>query len=149
MNKIPCGGFELDDSLVMENGKLGVAPGASVAVDSELSDTSTNPVQNKVVKAALDAKQSKNFVINFSQDSDGSDKADKTFAELSSAISAGASISAVYGQNSQRYLTLIEFVAGTYAMFGYYYANFDGGMDFITYMLRQDDTVTSVVTNIK
>lgn len=31
--------------------------GASVTVDSSLSATSTNPVQNKVVKAALDAKQ--------------------------------------------------------------------------------------------
>lgn len=31
--------------------------GASVTVDSSLSSTSTNPVQNKVVKAALDAKQ--------------------------------------------------------------------------------------------
>lgn len=29
--------------------------GGSIAVDSELSDTSENPVQNKVVKAALDA----------------------------------------------------------------------------------------------
>lgn len=30
--------------------------GGSVTVDSELSDTSTNPVQNKVIKAALDGK---------------------------------------------------------------------------------------------
>ena len=34
-----------------------VSGGASVTVDSSLSSTSTNPVQNKVVKAALDAKQ--------------------------------------------------------------------------------------------
>lgn len=33
--------------------------GASVTVDSSLSATSTNPVQNKVVKEALDAKQAK------------------------------------------------------------------------------------------
>ena len=33
--------------------------GASVTVDSSLSSTSTNPVQNKAVKAALDAKQDK------------------------------------------------------------------------------------------
>ncbi len=31
------------------------AGGGSITVDSELSDTSTNPVQNKVIKAALDA----------------------------------------------------------------------------------------------
>ena len=30
---------------------------ANKTVDSALSDTSTNPVQNKVVKAAIDAKQ--------------------------------------------------------------------------------------------
>ena len=34
-----------------------VSGGASVTVDSSLSSTSANPVQNKVVKAALDAKQ--------------------------------------------------------------------------------------------
>lgn len=37
------------------NGQDGT--GASVTVDSELSDTSTNPVQNKVIKAALDNVQ--------------------------------------------------------------------------------------------
>lgn len=36
------------------NGKDGT--GATVTVDSALSDTSTNPVQNKVIKAALDGK---------------------------------------------------------------------------------------------
>lgn len=38
------------------NGKDGT--GATVTVDSALSDTSTNPVQNKVIKAALDGKSS-------------------------------------------------------------------------------------------
>ena len=33
----------------------GGVSGGSVTVDSELSDTSTNPVQNRVVKSALDA----------------------------------------------------------------------------------------------
>ena len=28
MNKVPCGGFELDESLALNNGKLGLAPGA-------------------------------------------------------------------------------------------------------------------------
>lgn len=28
MSKIPCGGFELDESLALKNGKLGLAPGA-------------------------------------------------------------------------------------------------------------------------
>lgn len=56
-NIVPCGGFELGESLVINDGKLDLAEGAGgVTVDSELSDTSENPVQNKVVKAALDAK---------------------------------------------------------------------------------------------
>ena len=39
------------------NGKLWTAPGGStITVDDALSSTSTNPVQNKVVKAALDGK---------------------------------------------------------------------------------------------
>ena len=33
----------------------GGVSGGSVTADSELSDTSTNPVQNRVVKSALDA----------------------------------------------------------------------------------------------
>ena len=28
MSKVPCGGFELDESLALNNGKLGLAPGA-------------------------------------------------------------------------------------------------------------------------
>ena len=32
----------------------GGGSGSSITVDSELSDTSTNPVQNQVVKSALD-----------------------------------------------------------------------------------------------
>ena len=28
MAKVPCGGFELDESLALNNGKLGLAPGA-------------------------------------------------------------------------------------------------------------------------
>ena len=42
---------------VDSNGKLWTAPGGStITVDDALSSSSTNPVQNKVVKAALDAK---------------------------------------------------------------------------------------------
>lgn len=35
---------------------VGSSAGGSVTVDSALSDSSENPVQNKVIKAALDAK---------------------------------------------------------------------------------------------
>jgi len=41
---------------IAENGGSGGGGGGSVTVDSALSGTSTNPVQNKVVKEALDAK---------------------------------------------------------------------------------------------
>ena len=46
---------------VDSSGKLWTAPGGggSVTVDDALSDSSTNPVQNKVVKAAVDAKYTK------------------------------------------------------------------------------------------
>lgn len=87
MSKIPCGGFELGDSLVVNDGKLDLAPGAGggVTVDSELSDTSENPVQNKVVKAALDAKLSV-YVVTFSTDETGEVlTADKTYEEIASA----------------------------------------------------------------
>ena len=132
MNKIPCGGFELDDSLVMENGKLGVAPGASVAVDSELSDTSTNPVQNKVVKSALDAKQDKNFAITFTKGVSNTYTADKTFDELSTAISEGASITAIALDGlTAYYLSLLEFNGDTMASFGQYMYNIEGGIDFL------------------
>ena len=42
-----------------KNGNVNItieSTGSNIAVDSELSDTSTNPVQNKVVKTALDKK---------------------------------------------------------------------------------------------
>ena len=72
-NKIPCGGFYLDDMLnVNDSGELSIKGGTpyqqlvtdgegntrwedKMVVDNELSDTSENPVQNKVIKSALDA----------------------------------------------------------------------------------------------
>jgi hypothetical protein len=49
--------------------------GSSITVDSELSDTSTNPVQNKVVKTALDGKVDatiyKGLVRAYGHDTDG------------------------------------------------------------------------------
>ena len=102
-NKIPCGGFYLDDMLnVNDSGKLSIKGGLpyqqlvtdgdgntrwenKMIVDSELSDTSENPVQNKVVKAALDAKLSV-YVVTFSTDETGEVlTADKTYEEIASA----------------------------------------------------------------
>lgn len=47
------------------NGQDGT--GAAVTVDSELSDTSTNPVQNKVIKAALDNVQTSGDYVKYTE----------------------------------------------------------------------------------
>lgn len=47
------------------NGQDGT--GAAVTVDSELSDTSTNPVQNKVIKAALDNAQAPGDYVKYTE----------------------------------------------------------------------------------
>lgn len=47
------------------NGQDGT--GAAVTVDSELSDTSTNPVQNKVIKAALDNVQAPGDYVKYTE----------------------------------------------------------------------------------
>ena len=44
--------------------------GGTITIDTALSDSSTNPVQNKVIKAALDLKQDKsNLVTSISSSS--------------------------------------------------------------------------------
>lgn len=47
------------------NGQDGT--GAAVTVDSELSDTSTNPVQNRVIKAALDNVQAAGDYVKYTE----------------------------------------------------------------------------------
>lgn len=47
------------DSLIGEGNITIKSGGSSVTVDSTLSDSSTNPVQNKVIKEAIDSKQDK------------------------------------------------------------------------------------------
>lgn len=113
-NKIPCGGFYLSDTLgVDENGKLGVIGGEpykslvtdgagkatwedKMVVDSELSDTSTNPVQNKVIKSALDAKLGVYDVTFTSDGMTGEISADKTFDEIKTAYDSGLFVLAKY-----------------------------------------------------
>lgn len=106
-NKIPCGGFYLDDMLnVNDSGELSIKGGApyqqlvtdengntrwenKMIVDSELSDTSTNPVQNRVVKSALDAKPDV-YAVTFTMNGmTGETSADKTFDEIKTAYSSG------------------------------------------------------------
>ncbi len=60
-------------------------------VDSALSATSTNPVQNKVIKAALDEIKSDPayFITTYTDNGDGSATADHTFDEQLAAYEAG------------------------------------------------------------
>ena len=102
MSKIPCGGFELGDGLEVKDGKLDLVGGAGgVTVDSELSDTSENPVQNKVVKAALDAKPDVFAVTFFMNEETGEIFTDRTFDEIKTAYNSGlyvlAKLVAIFG----------------------------------------------------
>ena len=49
MSKVPCGGFEFDESLALNNGKLGLAPGAGgVQADwNENDETQSDYVKNR------------------------------------------------------------------------------------------------------
>lgn len=97
MSKIPCGGFELGESLIMKDGKLDLADGGgSIAVDSELSATSTNPVQNKVIKSALDAKLETPFVVTLTTNMEnGVTTSDKSVDEIRTALRLGKDVKAV------------------------------------------------------
>ena len=54
------------------NGNVAITVGSNVIVDNELSNTSTNPVQNKVVYEALDTKLGKNsFAYGALRDAEG------------------------------------------------------------------------------
>ena len=107
-NKIPCGGFYLDDMLnVNDSGELSIKGGTpyqqlvtdgdgntrwedKMVVDSELSDTSENPVQNKVVKVALDALAIPTLHITVTSLDKSTMKttitADKTFDEMCNVV---------------------------------------------------------------
>ena len=74
----------------------GSGSGGSVTVDSELSDTSENPVQNKVVTATLDAKLDV-YAVTFTLNSmTGETSVDKTFDEIKTAYSSGMFVLAKY-----------------------------------------------------
>ncbi len=113
-SKIPCGGFYLDDMLgVNDSGELSIKGGTpykqlvtdgdgnarwedKMIVDGALSDTSTNPVQNKVIKSALDAKPDVYAVTFTMNDMTGETSVDKTFDEIKTAYSSGMFVLAKY-----------------------------------------------------
>ena len=61
MSKVPCGGFELDEPLALNNGKLGLAPGAggggafvvSIATDESASKMTADKTYAEISEAAM------------------------------------------------------------------------------------------------
>lgn len=124
VDKVDGKGLSTNDFTTAEKNKLANIDDNATAttVDSELSDTSTNPVQNKVVKAELDKKAPTANPVFTGSISMGRD-ADYSVGENSMAIGNAVSAS---GKNS--------FVTGTeahakgissYASGGYCYSNGD------------------------
>ena len=102
--------------------KIAEVSGQIVSVDSAMSEASSNPVQNKVVKQYIDSKAfnggsgsvAEDFVVNITFDSTSSPaiiddanlavfnaSTDKTFAEISSAVAGGKNIYGVW--NNQKW----------------------------------------------
>ena len=74
LNNTPSNATSLSDGLMSTSDKIkldGIEDGATnVIVDSELSSTSTNPVQSKVVKVALDDKAAKSDITALQQETE-------------------------------------------------------------------------------
>lgn len=84
LNLVSEGTFtEQTDGIVNAINKIG---GGSVTVDTEMSDTSENAVQNKVIKEYVDALAP--FVVTMTQSGDIV-TGDKTFAEVKTAADNG------------------------------------------------------------
>lgn len=97
-NIVPCGGFELDDSLKIENGKLGLAPGAG-------ND------ETELFKVAI-TTENDNII------------SDKTFAEIQEAYQAGKYIYALI--DDVGFFSLVSLMKDTVAMFGGFNAGIYG-----------------------
>ena len=95
-NKIPCGGFELDESLALNNGKLGLAPGAGGGGA---------------------------FVVDIVKDSDGAYTFNKTYEEIENAIESGVSVLGCElvvhpnGTQVRYYAQLSQYVQGSGVVF--------------------------------
>lgn len=53
-----------------------------IIVDYELSESSENPVQNRIVTAAINDKENKRYEVHISSNGDGSYSADKSYDEI-------------------------------------------------------------------
>ena len=66
--------------------------GGDITVDSELSLSSENPVQNKIITGALNGKADI-FIVNFAYNEETYKlRSDKSFAEIISAIDSGKTV---------------------------------------------------------
>lgn len=79
----------------------------TITVDDALSDTSTNPVQNKVVKAAIDNK-TEDFKIVATLDSSNNITLDKTYDEIKAAVEADKNVYIWQTNNKYCYIASIN-----------------------------------------
>jgi hypothetical protein len=71
--------YEAGDGISIENNVISATGGGgSVTVDNELSSSSENPVQNKIIKAALDGKANTSAIPDVSGKYDTADTAETT-----------------------------------------------------------------------
>ena len=87
----------LANQLLGINDRIDAIEAVSGTVDDALSGTSTNPVQNKVIKVALDNKANKMLIVNITIGSNGNYTSDKTLAEIRAAYAAGTVVVAKNG----------------------------------------------------
>ena len=125
MSKVPCGGFELDESLALNNGKLGLAPGAGGGGA---------------------------FVVNCAIDKDNSKiVADKTYAEISEAVMGNNMVVAVISEDSgsvQR-LALSAVIPDTGALFSNVVVQPEFAPKIFSICVAPDNTVTFGMQEIK
>lgn len=86
------------DSLIEAINEVNAKEGSSITVDDELSATSENPVQNKIIKQYVDsamANKVTKFTVTISQEN-GSYVADKTYQQIAYAYIGDKDVVAVY-----------------------------------------------------
>ena len=125
MSKVPCGGFELDESLALNNGKLGLAPGAGGGGAF-------------VVNCAIDEGTSK--IV-----------ADKTYAEISEAVMGNNMVIAVLSDapGSVQHLTLSEVLPDVGALFSSVVVQPKFAPKIFSICVAPDNTVTFGMYEIK
>ncbi len=131
-----------DDSIDVHNEEFRVP---EITVDTELSDTSENPVQNKVITAEINGYveaivatfKPKDLAVSFSDNT-----ADHTYAEIAEALNMGCT---VYAMVDSLRLPLFAFNSSS-ADFA---ATFAAGDAFVTYVVQITDSNTVTCNTIE